>query len=242
MLNRLSDGVVNILLFLVLVMIVMTVLCYGIIFASYNPEHPLVLGLTEGGAPAASRPLPTTPANVAPTYPPTWTPTSTPTPAPTYTPTETRTPTPTYTPSPTPTPIPTHTPTETRTPTPTLTRTPAPTPTPLPWAVTETSTENNCDVVSLRITALDVSGAFKGGVQFEVGELNVTGSRFVLTTDGSGRLWWDNQPGKARTWFLAPLENGQRAGPLVTWQSDDKDVCENEAAIQIYHITWQRLR
>jgi hypothetical protein len=91
------------------------------------------------------------------------------------------------------------------------------------------------------ITALNRSGVGQGGVEFEVGELNVPGSRFVIRTDANGRVAWDNAPGKAHTWFVAPLENGQRAGPLVTWQSDDEDVCEISSAIQIYKITWQRL-
>lgn len=238
----LSDRMVNILLVVVLVMIVLTALVYGVILASYSPEEPLVLGLTGPTVPAATPVLrPTNPADAAPTYPPTWTPVPTNTPGPTHTPTETRTPTPTATPTVTPTPIPTRTPTPTDTPVPTSTFTPAPSPTPLPWAVSSTDTENNCDVVSLRITALDTNGVGKAGVQFEVGEQGVSGSRFTVTTDANGRVYWDNSPGKARTWFVAPLENGQRAGQLVTWQSDDEDVCEVSDAIQIYYITWRRL-
>ena len=108
-------------------------------------------------------------------------------------------------------------------------------------AVDEVETENNCDVVRVLITALNRSGVGQGMVEFEVGELDVAGSRFVITTDANGRAAWDNSPGKARTWFVAPLENGQRAGPLVTWQSDDEDVCDVSSAIQIYKITWRRL-
>jgi len=107
--------------------------------------------------------------------------------------------------------------------------------------VDEVETENNCDVVRVFITALNRNGVGQGGVEFEVGELNVAGSRFVVRTDANGRYAWDNSPGKARTWFVAPLENGVRAGPLVTWQSDDEDVCEISSAIQIYKITWRRL-
>jgi hypothetical protein len=101
--------------------------------------------------------------------------------------------------------------------------------------------ENNCEVVRVLIYALDRNGVNMGGVQFEVGELNVPGSRFIITTDPNGRVAWDNSPGKARTWFVAPIENGQRVGQLVTWQSDDEDVCEISNAVQIYNITWQRL-
>jgi hypothetical protein len=236
----LSDSAANILLFVVLVMIVLTVLFYGFVFVTYSPEDPLSLGVT-GGSEETAGALPGEPAEAAPTYPPTWTPVPTNTPGPTGTPTETRTPTATATPTLTPTPIPTRTPTVTHTPEPTGTFTPAPSPTPLPWSVYDIDTENNCEVVRVLILALDRNGVNKGGVQFEVGELNVPGSRFIITTDANGRVAWDNSPGKARTWFVAPIENGQRAGQLVTWQSDDEDVCEISSAVQIYNITWQRL-
>jgi hypothetical protein len=235
----LSNSVTNILLFVVLVMIVLTVLVYALIFATYNPDNPLVLftGGEGGGGIVGSR----RPTEVVPTYPPTWTPVPTSTPGPTATPTETGTPTPTSTSTFTPTPLPTRTPTSTRTPEPTATFTPAPSPTPLPWSVYDIDTENNCDVVRVLIYAQDRNGVNMGGVDFEVGELNVPGSRFIITTDPNGRVAWDNSPGKARTWFVAPIENGQRAGQLVTWQSDDEDVCEISSAVQIYNITWQRL-
>lgn len=235
----LSDRMASVLLFLVLVMIVLTVLLYGLIFVTFSPESPLALGFT---GPVVGLPVtPPSPTDAVPTYPPTWTPVPTNTPGPTGTPTETRTPTPTATSTFTPTPLPTRTPTPTQTPAPTSTFTPAPSPTPLPWAVDEVETENNCEVVRVLITALDRNGVGAGGVQFEVGELNVAGSRFVISTDANGRAAWDNAPGNAHTWFVAPLENGQRAGPLVTWQSDDEDVCEISSAIQIYKITWRRL-
>jgi hypothetical protein len=235
----LSDRMANVLLFVVLVMVVLTVLLYGIIFATFSRDKPLALGFT--GPVVASPPIPPSPTSAAPTYPPTWTPIPTHTPGPTGTPTETRTPTPTATSTSTPTPVPTRTPTPTNTPAPTSTFTPAPSPTPLPWVVDEVETENNCDVVRVLITALDYNGVGSGGVDFEVGELNVSGSRFIITTDANGRAAWDNAPGNAHTWFVAPVEGGQRAGPLVTWQSDDEDVCEISSAIQIYKITWRRL-
>lgn len=237
----LSDQMVNILLFLVLVMIVLTVLFYGIIFLTYSPQNPLVLGLTQPGGGDVAVQTPTSLGDVAPTYPPTWTPTATGTPAPTGTPTETRTPTPTSTPTFTPTPVPTRTSTPTNTPAPTFTFTPAPTPTPLPWVVDDVETEDSCDVVRVLIQANDRNGVGVGGINFQVGELNVPGSRFTITTNPNGLVAWDNNPGKARTWFVVPIENGQEAGQLVTWQSDDEDVCESRSAIQIYKITWRRL-
>jgi hypothetical protein len=235
----LSDRVTNILLFLVLVMVVLTVLFYVVIFVTFSPTDPLVIDIA--GIGESVSPTPANPTEVVPTYPPTWTPIPTATPGPTGTPTETRTPTPTSTPTSTPTPVPTRTPTSTNTPEPTSTSPPPPSPTPLPWVVEDVDTENNCDVVRLFNTALNRNGVGQGGVEFEVGQLNVPGSRFVIRTDANGRAVWDNSPGEARTWFVAPLENGQRAGPLVTWQSDDEDVCDVSSAIQIYNITWRRL-
>ena len=238
----LSDRMANMFLFVVLVMIVLTVLFFGLVFATFSPESPLVLGLTGASGPDGERvAVSTDEAEVVPTYPPTWTPIPTDTPGPTATPTETRTPTPTATSTFTPTPVPTRTPTATNTPAPTSTSTRAPSPTPLPWVVDDLETESSCDVVRVFITALDRQGVRKGGVEFEVGELNVPGSRFIISTDANGRAAWDNSPGKARTWFVAPIENGQRAGQLVTWQSDDEDVCEINSAIQIYKVTWRRL-
>ena len=96
-------------------------------------------------------------------------------------------------------------------------------------------------MIRVLITAVDRSGVGMGGVEFEVGELNVTGSRFIMTTNANGIVAWDNKPGKEHTWFVAPLENGQRAGQLVTWQSDHQDVCEINEAVQIYKVTWRRL-
>jgi hypothetical protein len=237
--SMLSDQMVNVLLFLVLVMIVLTVLFYAIIFTTYSPDAPLVLGLTGSGRPESAVRGPS--FTETPAYPPTWTLTPTYTPGPTHTPTETRTPTPTSTFTVTPTPIPSRTPTPTKTPLPTRTFTPAPSPTPLPWVVDKVETENNCEVVRVLIEAVGPNGVGMSGVQFEVGELNVAGSRFVMTTNPNGLAAWDNDPGEARTWFVAPLQDGQRMGELVTWQSDDEDVCDVSSAIQIYNITWRRL-
>jgi hypothetical protein len=239
----LSDQLTTILLILVLVVTMVTVLFYAAIFTNYSPEDPLRLGVTGGDVPddvAGAVPATLT-QEAEEVYPPTWTPSPTNTPGPTATPTETRTPTPTSTPTLTPTPIPTRPPTATSTPEPTFTPTRAPSPTPLPWVVDNVETENNCEVVRVLITALNRNGVGQGQVDFEVGELNIPNSRFIITTDANGRAAWDNTPGKAHTWFVAPIENDQRAGPLVTWQSDDEGVCEISSAIQIYDITWRRL-
>ena len=248
MFNRLSDGLVNVLLFLVSVMIVMTLLCYGVIFARFGPDHPLVLGLTGSGGPElTSRPAPTTPANVPPTYPPTWTPTSTYTPAPTRTPTETRTPTPTYTPTSTPTPIPTHTPTVTPTPEPTKTFTPAPTPTPLPYTATFKN-HQNCYDIGMYGQVLDANGLPKEGVTLQYGELNVGGSNFTATTDVDGQYSValilgskdaDNTK-KSHVWFAQVLENGKPASETFKWQSDTTKDCDKTNSVQVKEVNFQR--
>jgi hypothetical protein len=247
MLNRPSDGVINILLFLVLVMIVVTVLCYGAIFLTYSPEHPLVLGPAgpedlQGGTPSAQ----VTPVEVPPTYPPTWTSTATFTPAPTGTPTETRTPTPTYTPTPTPTTIPTSTPLPTATPLPTKTPAPAPTPTPMPYMVSFEN-EQNCYDIGMEITVLGVDGLPKEGVTIRYGEYGVSGSNFTGTTDVDGQfsplLLSSNMDGlakKSHVWFAQVMEGGKAASDIFKWQSDTIKDCEKSSSVQVKVITFQR--
>ncbi len=249
MLNRPNDGVINILLFLVLVMIVVTVLCYGAIFLTYSPEKPLVLGLTGAEGPQGAN-LPvaavTTPAEVVPTYPPTWTPTATFTPGPTNTPTETRTPTPTYTPTSTPTTIPTSTPLPTATPLPTNTRPPAATATPVPYTVTFEN-EQNCHDIGMKVTVLDADGLPKEGITIRYGEFNVSGSNFTGTTDVDGQfnpLLLSSKMGdlakKSHVWFVQVMENGKAASEVFKWQSDTTKDCDHSNSVQVKVVTFQR--
>jgi hypothetical protein len=248
MLNRPNDGVINILLFLVLVMIVVTVLCYGAIFLTYSPQNPLQIGLIStpeppgGGSAVAAA----TPTEVVPTYPPTWTPSATSTPAPTGTPTETRTPTPTYTSTPTPTTIPTHTPLPTNTPLPTKTPPPAPTATPVPYMVSFEN-EQNCYDIGMKITVLDVSGLPKEGVTIRYGEYGVSGSNFTGTTDVDGQfspLLLSSNMGdlakKSHVWFAQVMEGGKAASDIFKWQSDTIKDCEKSNSVQVKVITFQR--
>lgn len=239
----LSDQMVNILLFVVLVMIVLTVLIYGTIFATYSPEKPLVLGLTGASTPAA---LPTsTPTSVAAVYPPTWTPIPTPTPGPTYTPTETRTPTPTATFTVTPTPFPTRTPTPTDTPLPTKTFTPVPTATPLPYTVTFEN-HQNCYDIGMYGTVTDFQGYPLGGVTIEYGEEGVAGSRFTTTTDANGRFTAGLIVGnkdlakEPHTWFVRILQDGKPASETFRWQSDSIETCDSSLAVQVEEINFRR--
>jgi hypothetical protein len=247
MLNRPSDGVINILLFLVLVMIVVTVLCYGAIFLTYSPEHPLVLGSTEPGGPQGGIPsAQVTPVEAPPTYPPTWTPTATFTPAPTGTPTETRTPTPTYTPTSTPTTIPTSTPLPTATPLPTKTPAPSPTLTPVPYMVSFEN-EQNCYDIGMKITVLGVDGLPKEGITIRYGEYGVSGSNFTGTTDVDGQFDplllssnMDSLARKSHVWFAQVIENGKAASDIFKWQSDTIKDCEKSNSVQVKVITFQR--
>ncbi len=248
MLNRPSDGVINILLFLVLVMIVVTVLCYGAIFITYSPEKPLVLGFTgaEGPQQGAELPPAATLVEVAPTYPPTWTPTATFTPGPTNTPTETRTPTPTYTPTPTPTTIPTNTPLPTATPLPTKTPAPAPTSTPVPYMVSFEN-EQNCYDIGMKITVLDADGLPKEGVTIRYGEFGVSGSNFTGTTDVDGQFspllvksTMGDLAKKSHVWFAQVIESGKAASDVFKWQSDTIKDCDHSNAVQVKVITFQR--
>ncbi len=247
MLNRPSDGVINILLFIVLVMIVVTVLCFGAIFISYTPEHPLVLlGPGPEEPPIGTPAAPVTPVEAAPTYPPTWTPTATSTQGPTNTPTETRTPTPTYTPTSTPTDIPTSTPLPTNTPLPTKTPAPAPTATPVPYTVSFEN-EQNCYDVGMKITVLDASGLPKEGVTIRYGEYNVSGSNFSGTTDVDGQFNpklvgsdMGDLAKKSHVWFAQVMEGGKAASDVFKWQSDTIKDCHKSNAVQVKVITFQR--
>ncbi len=243
----LSDRMVNILLFLVLVMIVLTVLFYGLIFATFSPEEPLVIGLIGATPPAAKPPSPTNPADVAPTYPPTWTPVPTPTPGPTNTPTETRTPTPTATPTVTPTPFPTRTPTPTLTPVPTSTFTPAPTPTPLPYSITTTD-HQNCFDIGMYGRVIGANGLPVQGAVIEYGEVGVSGSNFTTTTDANGRFTValilsdknEDNAKKPHTWFVRVLENGKPVSETLNWQSDSIETCDSSLSVQVKEVNFQR--
>jgi hypothetical protein len=238
----LSDQLTNILLFLVLVLIVLTVLFYAVIFLTYSPENPLVLGLTGPGV----LPTPTGVAQAAPTYPPTWTATPTETPAPTFTPTETRTPTSTSTPTPTPTPVPSRTPTATSTPLPTSTFTPVPSPTPLPYVV---SFENhqNCYDIGMYGTVIDRDGFPIPGAVIEYGEVNVPGSDFTMATDGNGRFTVGlivankDLAKETHNWFVRIIENGKPASETFYWQSDSIEACDSTLSIQVKEIDFRRL-
>jgi hypothetical protein len=238
----LTDRMVNILLFLVLLMIALTVLAYAVIAVSFSPEDPLVLGLTGREV----RQTPTSPSEVVPTYPPTWTPTPTNTPAPTFTPTETRTPTSTSTATPTPTPVPSRTPTPTDTPAPTSTFTPQPSPTPLPYTILDYQQHQNCYDIGMYGVVEDADGFPRSGAVLQYGEQGVAGSNFTATTDASGRytvgLIVANKDlaKESHNWFVRVIENNQPASETFTWQSDSIETCDSDLAAQVMEVNFIR--
>lgn len=213
--NRMS----TVLLAMMLGMTVLAVLCYATIFVQPNiPFNPLspqratqVAMVSVATVQAVQAPVSTAAGDQA--YPPTWTSTPTNTPGPTKTSTNTRTPTPTKTPSPTRTP----TATDTRTPRPPPPP-PPPTPTPKPpsFVVSSHSGKNNCADTGLEGVVNGVDGLPEAGVQVQYGEVGVSGSRFVTTTDNNGRYAALLIPGSSRPaayqshdWYAYVVEDGQ---------------------------------
>jgi hypothetical protein len=227
--GRLDDRLITVLLSMVLGMTILSFLCYATIFIQpnvpFNPLSPQRAATRE-----AERQLAQAPANPTPTprpnqpYPPTWTPSPTRTPGPTKTTTNTRTPTPTKTPTSTRTPTPTKTPLPTSTP---LPPTITPTPTPLPFVVSSHSGRSNCADIGLEGVVNGNNGLPLGGVRVQYGELGVGGSRFIATTDSSGRYGALLLPGTSRPaslrhhdWYAFVVENGQRASDEFRFTTD----------------------
>lgn len=267
--SRISDKVATILLIFVLGITILSLLCFAAIFIEpevplnpYPPSHATVRAIHTVQAMLAQNviEIPPTPTP-SPTsiFGPTWTPTITPIPSDTATPTETRTPTPTYTSTPTGTPFPTKTPTPTNTFTP-LPPTPLPTSTPLPpYRVAGQRTEPNCFVLRVRGRVLDANNLPLQGVSLQVGEVNVPGSVFDITTDANGRYVFDfgGPTDRDQSWFVVPRENGRNAAdkPFV-WQTDANftveedndddgidnslDKCEFSDSVQIMTVDWRR--
>jgi hypothetical protein len=208
-------------------MTVLAIICYVTIFVQPNiPINPLS---PQRATEQAELLVAAQPDNVVtPTpdqaYPPTWTPTSTNTPGPTKTPTDTRTPTPTKTSTPTWTP--TNTPTNTPLP-PTLPPTVTPTPTPFPFVVVSHSGRNNCADTGLEGVVNGADGLPLAGVQVQYGEIGVSGSRFLATTDNNGRYGALLIPGASKpasyqshNWYAYILEDGQRASETFRFTTD----------------------
>lgn len=223
--NRLT----TVLLAMVLGLTVLSILCYATIFIQPNiPFNPLSPQRATEAAQARLASLPTPGPGVTATldqsYPPTWTPTSTNTPGPTKTPTDTRTPTPTKTATPTRTPTPTHTSTPLP---PTLPPTATPTPTPFPFIVSSHSGKNNCADTGLEGIVNGSDGLPVAGVQIQYGEIGVSGSRFIATTDNNGRYGALLIPGSSKpaayqshNWYAYVVESGRRASEEFRFTTD----------------------
>ncbi len=240
--ERLDDRLTIVLLSMVLGMTILSVLCYATIFVQPDiPFNPLSPRRATDIAATAIAKLPTsTPIPIEKpdqSYPPTWTPSPTRTPGPTKTATDTRTPTPTKTATPTRTHTPTRTPTFTPIPPPpTIT----PTPLPPPYRVASHSSKNNCADIGLEGVVNGSNGLPLAGVQLQFGEIGISGSRFLATTDNNGRYGALLIPGtnessakRSHNWYSYVLENGQPASETFQFTTDpiranNPDYCYDE--------------
>ena len=228
--RNLDRRLTTVLLAMVLGMSVLAIMCYATIFVQPNiPFNPLspqrateialvnVVAIQQQQAQGPA-------ATLDQSYPATWTTTPTNTPGPTKTATNTRTATPTRTSSPT------------RTPTATNTRTPAPppppptvtpTPSPLPYVVGSHSSRNNCADTGLEGIVNGTDGLPQAGAQVQYGEVGVSGSRFIATTDNNGRYGALLIPGSSKpasyqshNWYAYVVENGQQASEQFQFTTD----------------------
>lgn len=247
MFSQVSDRVVNLLIFVVAVMIVTTALVYGILFVTFTPENPLVIGLTVAEPPPPPPPVVATPTpEEIPTYPPTWTPPPTLTPRPTSTATQTGTPLPTRTPTNTPTPLATYTPTATNTRLPTDTPTVTATPTRIPFYVDDYRDRQNCYDIGMEGRVMDANGIPIEGLTIEYGEFNISTMRAVTNVDGKfgvplvlGGNNLDNAK-RSHVWFVRVLENGVVASETFKWQSDTIEDCDKSNSVQVKEVIFRR--
>jgi hypothetical protein len=240
MLTGINDRAALLATLVLLVLTVMTCLCYLTIF--FNPRMPLnPFPPPPGGGPQSGSPTPTSQGGAAPTFPPTWTPTATATP--------TDTPTPTYTPTVTPTP--THTPTATVPPTPTkrppppptatATNTPVPSPTPLPYTqlgntVYQPNTkypEWGCDWLGVGGQVLDAAGVGIPGIKVRVWSggyvfpLATSGTKNDAYGSGGWEVYMDDHP-KEGTWNCQLVDdNGAGLSSVVVFQTYAGDCSRN---------------
>jgi hypothetical protein len=238
-----DDRLTTVLLAMFLGMTVLAVLCYTTIFIQPNiPFNPLspqrATAVADERLAALSTPVPASTPTPDQSYPPTWTPTSTDTPGPTKTATNTRTPTPTKTSTPTPTS--TNTPTNTPLP-PTLPPTTTPTATPFPYIVVSHSGKNNCADTGVEGVVNGPDGLPIAGIQVQYGEIGVSGSRFIATTDNNGRYGALLVPGSSRPaayqshdWYAYIVQNGQRSSETFNFTTDpiyadNPDYCGRES-------------
>ena len=228
MLDRLDDRVVELLTILVVIVILLTCLCYATIYfnptVTFNPFPP-----DTPTVPATDTPT------VTPTLPATWTPTSTPSTTPTPTPTLTNTPTNTPTP------------TRTNTPTPTFTWTPTPippptnTPMPPPYEVRSMMAGPHCTWTGLFGTVVDQDGMPMGGVQIQLVGDNGWQSP-IVSTDGAGQyeIFIQGSPIEGR-WFATVLENGRPASNRIGFRTSGGG-CDAGTGKQRFMLDLQRVR
>lgn len=230
MLTRISDRVAMLVTIVVLVLTVLTCLCYLTIFI--NPNMPLNPFPPPRGASAT----PTrTEVPAGPTFPPTWTPTHTATPTNTPIPTDT----PTVTPTSTHTPTPTSTPTATRTPRPpataTATHTPAPTATPWPYAqhgytymMANDKNDAGCDWLGVGGQVYDAQGIPLPGVSIRCWAGTYEGTSVSGSHPEYGLAGWEvylfDKP-RDMTWSCQVVQGGVGASPVVVFTTTTANGC-----------------
>jgi hypothetical protein len=235
MLSRIGDRVALLATVIILVLTLMTCLCYMTIFI--NPRMPLnPFPPPREVAVASATPTRTAGAGPGvPTFPPTWTPTHTATPTDTPLPTDT----PTITPTPTETPTPTYTPTSTRTPAPpptaTSTRTPTPSPTPWPfeqhgytYMLPNDKNDAGCDWLGVGGQVYDAQGIPFPGVTIRCWSGGWEGTGVSGQHPEYGPAGWEvylyNQPRDA-TWNCQVVQGGAGVSPVVTFTTTTNNGC-----------------
>jgi hypothetical protein len=230
MLTRISDRVAMLVTVVVLVLTVLTCLCYLTIFINPNmPLNPFPPPLGASATPTR------TGAPAGPTFPPTWTPTHTATPTNTPIPTDT----PTVTPTRTHTPTPTSTPTATRTPRPpataTSTHTPAPTATPWPYVQhgytshgPNDKNDAGCDWLGVGGQVWDAQGIPLPGVEIKVwaGTFEGRSTSGLHPEYGSGgwEVYLFDRP-RDMTWNCQVVQGGVGVSPVVVFTTTTANGC-----------------
>lgn len=238
MLSRISDRMALLATIIILVLTVMTCLCYLTVFI--NPRMPL--NPFPPPSEVTATPTRTTEAPSAPTFPPTWTPTLTATPTDTPLPTDT----PTFTPTPTKTSTPTFTPAPTSTPRPPATATPThtPSPSPTPWPYLQhgytymlpnDKNEAGCDWLGVGGQVYDAQGIAVPGVTVRCWSGTWEGTSVSGQHPEYGPAGWEvylyDQP-RDETWSCQIAQGGVGVCPAVVFTTTIQNGC-NQNSVRI---------
>ena len=242
MLSRIGPRAALLATVMLLVLTVMTCLCYLAIYI--NPQMPLnpfpPPRQVAQASPTSVAPEPSAPS--VPTFPPTWTPTATATATDTPLPTDT----PTVTPTPTHTATPTFAPTATRTPRPpappptaTPTHTPVPSPTPWPYqqqgyTYTLPNDKNaaGCNWLGVGGQVFDAQGVPFPGVTVRCWSGGFEGTSVSGSHGEYGPAGWEvflyDRPRDA-TWNCQVVQGGVGVSPVVTFATTTENGCNRNS-------------